>query len=207
LLAVVMFAMVFAAVPVFAENSYVSLRAGAFSPNSDDNGLKDFDTGYNIEIAYGYKIMPNFAVEGGIGRYSTKREESVSGTSYGVDYSDSFSVTASVIPITATAKGILPIADGKFELYGGAGLGYYLASSEYESKTEFEGYPELSTSTSGSDSANAFGFHVVGGADFNISETIAVGGEAKWFSVEPDFGGGSVKMGGIIFNAGVKYKF
>jgi len=192
LLAVVMFAMVFAAVPVFAENSYVSLRAGAFSPNSDDNGLKDFDTGYNVEVAYGYKIMPNFAVEGGIGRYSAEYSETI----YGVSYSS----TASVIPITATAKGILPIADDQFELYGGAGIGLYMATAEAEAAGVSMSYD-----------ANAFGFHVVGGADFNVSDNIAIGGEVKWVSVEPEFDVLGVKYdtpyGGIIFNAGVTYKF
>jgi len=203
LLAVVMFVMVFAAVPVFAANSYVALRAGAFSPNSDDQGLKDFDTGYNIEVAYGYKITPYFAVEGGVGRYSAKREASYT---YG-SYSSTDTMTFSAIPITATAKGVLPLADDKFELYGGAGLGYYLAYAKYESKSNVVGYTESSTSYSNSDSASAFGFHVVGGADFNISETIAIGAEAKWISVEPEFSGSAIKIGGLIFNAGVKFKF
>ncbi len=196
LLAVVMFVIVFATVPVFAEmptflkNSYVALRAGAFSPNSDDNGLKDFDTGYNVEVAYGYKIMPNFAVEGGIGKYSSGYEQD--------QISGKATATASAIPITATAKGVLPLADGKFELYGGAGLGLYLSTLETELAGSSESYD-----------TNAFGFHIVGGADYNLSKSIAIGGEAKWISVEPDFGssGGSGKMGGLVVNAGLKYKF
>jgi len=191
LLTVVMFVMVFATVPVFAgmpvflENSYVVFRAGIFSPNGDDKGLKDFDTGYNVELAYGYEIMPNLVVEGGIGRYSTKREES------GV------TLTASAIPITATAKGILPLVDGKFELSGGAGIGLYMATMEAEAG-----------GTKVSNDANAFGFHLVGGADYNLSEHIAIGGEVKWISVTPDFNTfGSGKMGGLVVNAGLKYKF
>ncbi len=196
LLAVVMFVMVFVAVPVFAGSGYIALRGGAFSPNSDEEGLKDFDTGYNIEVAYGYKINPNFAVEGGIGRYSSEYEETV--TIYGVDYSAT--ATASAIPITVTAKGIIPLPGDKVEFYGGVGIGLYLATSEAEIAGVSMSYD-----------ANAFGFHVVGGADFNISDNIAIGGEIKWVSVEPEFDIVGVKYdtpyGGLIFNAGVKYKF
>lgn len=186
--------MLFSAVTVFAEGrSYVGVRGGIFIPNSDkEDGLGEFDTGYNIEAVFGYKVHRNFAIEGGLGRYSSDGEWSEDGVT--------IDATASATPITLTAKGIMPVGSGKVELYGGGGLGYYFAEAE----AKFNGF-------SGSDDASALGFHLVGGVDFNVSDKVAIGAEVKWFSVKPEFefngGEEEIKFGGAIINVGLKYIF
>jgi len=137
-------------------SSYFALKGGIFSPNSEEEGLKDFDRGYNVEAAFGYKANPNLAIEAGIGYYSSEYSESgYVCTWYGCYLAD-FTITASAIPITLTLKGIAPLAYGKVELYGGGGLGYYLATAEAEVAITGVG------SASDSWDASALGFHLVG---------------------------------------------
>jgi outer membrane protein W len=186
------------------ESSYFALKGGIFSPNSEEKGLKDFDTGYNIEVAYGYKVNPNFAIEAGIGKYSSEYSESGYVEVDGWLYPGSITLTASAIPITLTLKGIAPLSYGKVELYGGGGIGYYL--STMEAKVTIGGYSE-----SESWDASALGFHLVGGGDFYVSEKVALGLEVKWFQVKPEFDYDGYKektnLGGTIFNAFLKFRF
>lgn len=195
------------AVSVYAEGSgYVALKGGIFDPNDEDDGLKDFETGYNAEIAFGYRMNPNVAFEFGIGKYSSDFEESGFIIDvFGNVYPAQISFTASAIPVTATVKGIAPTGGGVVDLYIGGGLGYYMAKIEADL--------EISGLGSASDSFDEeeVGFHVVGGAEFNVSENIALGLEAKWFTVEPefDFDGEKekVEFGGAIFNGILKFSF
>ncbi|MBI4824001.1 MAG: porin family protein [Nitrospirae bacterium] len=199
------------ATSVYAQDakSYVDLKLGAFYPNQKEDGLKDFDIGPNIEADLGYKFNKNLAGEIGIGYIRTTAEFIYDPTT-GEKEED----TASAIPITLTAKGILPLAGDKVELFAGAGLGYYFTKVE----AEYVYPPNPVFNDSVSKSKGAFGYHVVGGADYNITKTIALGFEVKWFSVKPDYGtvvsaGGSsldigkVEGGGVITNLALKYRF
>ncbi|MBI4822907.1 MAG: porin family protein [Nitrospirae bacterium] len=172
---------------VYAQDakSYVDLKLGAFYPNDkEDDGMAGFDTGPNLEVDFGYKLNKNFAVELGLGWYQSKSTE----------FSDE--PTVSAIPIILTAKGILPVVDDKIEIFAGAGLGYYMTKA----KSEVGLY---------SVSGNALGWHVVGGADYNISKQFALGLEAKWFTVKPEYDelGFKSDVGGVITNLALKIRF
>lgn len=179
---------------VYAQrNNYGDIKLGLFRPNDKEEGLKDFDIGGNFEAIFGRKINPNLAIELGIGYYSSK---------YSRSYPDwKIKLTASAIPITATIKGIVPLLSSYVELYGGGGFGLYLARLE----TDLTVYGVGSRSISKENSP--FGFHVVGGGTFYFSDRMGVGMEIKWFTVKPKFEGESVEYGGIVVNAGLRFRF
>lgn len=169
------------------EEVYSLFKVGAFFPNDEEKGLKGYDTGYNAEVAAGYRFNKNLAGELGIGYYSAR--------SWSGGYPK-----ISAIPILATIKGVLPL--GKAELYLGAGPGYYFAKYYYTSSSDT------------SASAGVLGYHVTGGVDYNLSKKLALGLEVKWFSVKADFGElgpvlgyTEVEFGGIITNLSLKYRF
>src|SRR5271157_3586520 len=67
-------------------DSYVVFKGGIYYPEGD---LKDLNTGFNGEIAYGYRFHPNFAVELGSGYLQTSKtyRASVDGYSGSLDAS------------------------------------------------------------------------------------------------------------------------
>jgi opacity protein-like surface antigen len=88
----------------------VSLKAGAYFPQADD--VDEFDTGFNGEISFTRYVHPNFALELGIG-YFTSEEDSAELTSY---------------PFTLNLKAIYPFLGA--ELYALAGIGAYYVKAE-----------------------------------------------------------------------------
>ena len=85
---------------VFAEPPfYITLKPGIYSPQSSD--LDGADTGFNGEIAFGYRFNPNIAAEFGTGYFNT----------------GNFDIN--VFPLTLTLKAILPYK--RWELFGLAG--------------------------------------------------------------------------------------
>jgi opacity protein-like surface antigen len=190
---------------VFAVSSpshaYFGVKAGAFLPNDDDDGLDGFDTGYSVEGFYGYEFNPNFALEAGVGYYKS-------------EYSDSFyepeinatineDDTLSVIPLTLTAKGTYPVGQG-FSLFGGAGVGAYFAKVEVD--MDAGGY----VSVSDDDTQTAFGFHVVAGGEYKFANGMAALAEFKWLKAESDFelfdeSTDDINIGGIVLSLGVKF--
>lgn len=101
----------FLAPAALAEGSYVVLKGGFYTPNSND--LDGFGSGFNGEAALGHDFTRNLGAEFGVGTLRT--DHTVAGISQKVD----------VIPVTATLKAKLPI--DVVELYAGAGLGAYNA--------------------------------------------------------------------------------
>ena len=107
---------------VFARGGfYIAFKPGIYSPQSSD--LDGFDTGFNGEIAFGYRFNPNIAAEFGIGYFNTEGEETVGGTYVGRDFD------IDVYPITFTFKAILPYK--KWEFFGLAGGGVYITYGPY----------------------------------------------------------------------------
>ena len=93
---------------VFAETPfYITLKPGVYSPQSSD--LEGIGTGFNGEIAFGYRFNPNIAAEFGIGYFTT-------------EYFD-----INVFPLTLTLKAILPYK--RWEFFGLAGGGVYIVSA------------------------------------------------------------------------------
>ena len=191
------------ALPALAEDSYLALKVGGFLPNgkgdaTSQGGFKDFDTGYDVEVAFGFRPATYAAIELGSGFYSTQRQITATAlrekaTAYGV-------------PVTATVKGILNLE--KTDLFAGAGAGYYFGVLTRD-RTEGT-QPTQSSSSHG----NALGYHLCGGFDYNLSDRYSVGAEIKWFSAKPKFDdatgtGNQVEweFGGTVFNLGMKYKF
>lgn len=192
----------------FADDSYVSVKGGLFLPNSDMPGLKNFKKGYNFELAVGAKIHPNIAIEAAAGYYQTEIKDNFVDTYYDY-YNDAYyttTPTVSAIPVTLTIKGIIPL--GKVDLFAGAGAGYYYTMLENKVK-DLDG--AVLGNLDETYNASAFGYHFVGGVDFNITDSVAIGAEIKQVYVKPesDISGykQKVNMGGTIANAGVKFKF
>ena len=105
---------------VFAEPPfYIAFKPGIYSPQSSD--LEGSDTGFNGEIALGYRFNPNIAAEFGIGYFNTEGEVTVAGATMG---SEKFDIN--VFPLTFTLKGILPYK--RWEFFGLAGGGVYIVS-------------------------------------------------------------------------------
>jgi hypothetical protein len=75
------------------------------------------------------------------------------------------------VPLTLTAKGIYPI--NNIEIYGGAGIGIYIW------KADFDASQAGAVSDSDDDDGAEFGFHVMAGVNFNISDNLFLGIEAK----------------------------
>jgi len=188
-----------------ADTGYFSVKGGLFLPNggsSSESSLKNFDTGYNTELAIGYRPESYAAIELGTGLYSS------SGTVTDADSTSRKRVYG--IPITATAKGILDLE--KFELSAGAGVGYYFAV--VDNKVDFfnGGLPSVDESSHG----GALGYHLVLGGDYKVSERFRLGADFKWFVAKPELeltNAQNVKtrtkwdVGGSVMNLGLKYLY
>lgn len=145
-------------------DNYFAFRGGQISP--DESG---YDSGTHIEAAFGSSISEGFIVEGAIGQYSSEYSDSGWDAFWGF-YSEVDEI--SVTYLSATFKRAMRPSD-VLELYGGGGIGYYMA--------EFDG--KLAVAGVGSDSMTSddsvVGFHIVAGLNYDISEKIFIGFEGK----------------------------
>lgn len=152
---------------------YIAVKPGIYSPQTND--LKDFDTGFNGEIMFGYRPHPNFAAEIGAGYFTSKGKESFAGQVYGISYSATADEQIDVVPVTLTLKGIYPI--DKWELFALGGIGAYFVSGELKYKITANG---MSISDKGKDSTAIFGGHLGLGFHYNITPRFFVGAEGKY---------------------------
>jgi outer membrane protein W len=188
-----------------ADNGYVAIKGGVFFPNGEgssgnENGFKDLGTGYNAELAVGYRPEPYVAFELGSGIYGTNGTVSEPTTSN--------KITATCVPVTLTVKGILTFE--RLELFAGAGGGYYFGTVEQKTTG---GVVSIDQSSHG----GALGYLVTAGGDFKLSKRLGLGAEFKWFSAQPELeftdisSGSTVKqkwqIGGSLLNLGLKYSF
>lgn len=155
-------------------SNYFTFKGGIYSPESDD--LEDFDTRFGGEIAFGHYFHPNFALELGIGYFETE------GTLNGFDpilgkWSEKDEITA--VPLTLTAKGVLPLRN--VDLFAAAGIGVYFV--QFES--------DISTSTFGAfsfdDDDTVFGFNLGLGTNFYITQNVFFRIEGKYLWAEAEF--------------------
>lgn len=182
-----------------AEGEFATFKAGGFLPNGNGSAtgsLKDYDTGFNIEAAAGFKPVPYVALEAATGFFRASRDYN-----YNFDSTKPTKDTASGVPITLSIKGI--IGTERIDLFAGAGAGYYFCILDQRT-------PTLNMSQHG----NALGYHVVGGIDYKFSEQWYFGAEIKWFVTKPKFEninalGQKVEweMGGTNMNLTAKYHF
>jgi len=104
---------------VFAKSPfYITAKPGIYSPQSSDLD----ETGFNGEIAFGWRFNPYIATEFGIGYFNTEVEK----TFVGATYVDREEFNIDVFPVTFTVKAILPYK--KWEFFGLAGGGVYIVS-------------------------------------------------------------------------------
>lgn len=183
-----------------AETPYAAVKIGAFLPNgrggtqaNQEGGLKNFDSGFNFEGGVGFYVAPYAIFEFGTGYYRAERSDNIAGTSQ--------NYTLGTIPVTATAKYI--ISNDPFEFGIGAGAGYYFAAIDWEV-----------ANNSGSTHGTALGYHLVGNADYRLSEAVSIGAEIKWISAKPEIdlsltGAGDKKweIGGTFLNLAAKFRF
>lgn len=188
------------------ETGYFSVKGGAFLPNSkgggSGNSLQTFDSGYDAEVAVGFRPEPYAAIEIGTGFYTA------SGTV--TDAGSRSEKTLYGIPLTATAKAILDL--DKVELFAGAGVGYYFAFIDNKIDFSNGGIAPVQESSHNS----ALGYHLLLGADYKVSRNFRLGADFKWFVVETDLeltDTSNVKrtsnwdLGGAVMNVGLKYLY
>ena len=184
---------------------YFGGKGTAFLPNNSEDGLKDFDTGFGGEAFAGYRFIPYFGLETGVGYYTSKWSDSFVDDGLEIDTK----LTASAVPVTLTAKGFLPLGE-MARLYAGAGVGVYFAKMKAEASNESGGIKL--TASAESDTPTAFGYHAVLGGEFMLSQAWGLQAEAKWFKVEPDFSfddldlEGKVDIGGIMLSFGFLFQ-
>ena len=147
--------------------NYFVLKGGVYAPESEFILDRSPDKGFNGEVAFGHYFLPFLAIELGVGYFES--------TGDWTDPQFSGEVDIWAIPVTLNLKGVLPL--GNLELYGLAGIGYYFTDAEVV----------LATVGTSSDSDGVFGFQLGGGASFNITKSIFIGAEVKYFWLEPEF--------------------
>ena len=176
--------------------NYFLLKLGAYSPQHDD--LDDFDPGFNGEVFWGRYFHKNFAAELGFGYFKSNGSKQISATTL---VENEFKA----IDILYTVKGVLPL--GRLELFAGPGAGWY--SARVNSIITTSGVRFAVTDTNG-----GLGYHVLAGANFNITSEWFVGIEGKYFwakttdpieTAPPGFFG--THLDGAIATANVGYRF
>jgi opacity protein-like surface antigen len=158
---------------------YVTTKVGMYSPQSDDMDEFGFNNGLATEIQVGRRFNDNFAAEFGIGWLSSSTDE-VLGQK----------LTLSSVPLTATAKGILPL--GKAEVYGLGGLGAYFSKVEIET-------PDFDDS----ESDTSLGFHLGVGAQFALTSQLSLGLESRYLIAQVSEG----DMDGFLLNGALAFRF
>ena len=150
---------------------YLTFKPGVYSPESSD--LDGYDSGFNGELAFGWRFHPNLAAEFGLGYFNTRGEETARGPTFTIR--EDFDID--VIPITLTLKAILPYK--KWELFGLAGGGLYVVSGpydyDYDDDDDFYDYDADDYDTDA-----VLGGYLGGGLHYNITPRIFLGVEGKY---------------------------
>jgi opacity protein-like surface antigen len=151
-----------------ANDSYVTLKAGLYSPTGDLKDANFDNNAFNGEVAIGRNFTQYFGMEAGIGRFATKATYSGYDSTIG-NYNETDEV--SVWPVTFTLKGIIPNLN-PLSFYYGAGIGLYIARAKADFTSDV-------IRLSASDNDNVLGFHVLVGLEYNFATNVFWGIEAK----------------------------
>jgi opacity protein-like surface antigen len=169
-------------------SNYVVLKGGIYSPSKDfhpNNINVDSKTGFDGEIAIGHYFLPVFATELGAGYFESK----------GSPAAQPGDAKLKVVPVTLTAKGLVPI--GPIEPYGEFGIGAYI--------TKFDVSGNLGNFSSSS--KTAFGLHAGAGVNFNITQNVFLGVEGRYLWAKPSIGGQDIKLDGFTVTADLGFRF
>jgi opacity protein-like surface antigen len=177
---VAMFSLV--SVPAFAErlDNYGAIKLGVYSPRSYFLKGNDFSNGFDGEVALGHYFNRHLAGEAGLGYFKTT--------------AGSNQIT--VVPVTVTGKGILPL--GAFKLYAGAGIGAYFAKAELYS-------PSFKDTASYNDTA--LGWHILTGVNLYVMPKLYLGVEIKYLWVKPSIGDYKSNLDGTTATANLGLLF
>jgi opacity protein-like surface antigen len=186
---------------VFAKSPfYITFKPGIYSPQSSDLD----DTGFNGEIAFGYRFNRNIAAEFGIGYFYSEGEDTVEGATY--VRREEFDID--VYPVTFTIKAILPYK--KWEFFGLAGGGAYIVYGpydvdDYDCYCGYYCYCDYDY-----DYDVVWGGYLGAGIHYNITRNLFVGVEGKYLwtdNVKFDDLGVKFRMDGIIATAVIGIRF
>ncbi len=152
-----------------SKTAYVAGQLGLYQPTSDlDNG--DYDTGFNGAVAAGYYLAPGIIAEAMIDYIGTAADSEDYNATLGHYDQDS---TISGTGFLASLKGEIPA--GAFNLYGGAGVGFYVVNLSIEvDSSRFGKFEEEN------DSDTTFGAHVIAGANYDITKDFFLGIEGRY---------------------------
>jgi opacity protein-like surface antigen len=173
-----------------AENpsNYVVLKGGIYSPSKNfnlNNINVDNKTGVDGEIAIGHYFLPMFATELGGGYFESK----------GSPAALPGETKLKVVPVTLTAKGLLPM--GMIEPYGEFGVGVYMMKLDVSGD-----FGNFSGSSKG-----VFGLHAGAGVNFNITQNVFLGVEGRYLWAKHSFGGQEIKLDGFTVTADLGFRF
>jgi opacity protein-like surface antigen len=172
-------------------SNYVVLKGGLYSPSETfRHGTTDFnlDDGFVVEIAYGRHILPVLALELGAGYFESKGSPAVAPGE----------VKVKVVPVTATAKGLLPL--GPVEPYGEFGIGAYFTDGEVSGSSD----PTLNVSAS---TKTSFGLHAGAGVNINITSNLFLGVEGRYLWAKPSIGGDHLDLNGFTVTGDLGLRF
>jgi len=179
--------------------NYVMLKGGIYSPSTsfdidnaaggttvyNDRVHMDSTTGFAGEAAFGHYFLPMLAVELGAGYFESE----------GSPAAQPGETKLRVVPLTATAKVLLPL--GIFEPFGLVGIGAYISDLDVR----------INNGDSRSSSEVTYGFHAGAGFNINFNRNIFAGLEGKYLWAEPSFGGDHINLDGFVTTATVGYRF
>lgn len=183
-----------------ADNNYIILKPGIYSPES--NSLKHFDVSFNGEIGFGHRFNRHIAMEAGIGYFNTEAT---------LRYPYRVNVHYNVVPITLSGKLIWPT--DAWEFFGVGGFGAYITSMDTKVSGTVNSW---SGRASFKDTNTVFGAHLGLGFQCNITPKLFAGAEGKYFWARParlrDYNpgisfGARPRMDGILATAVVGFRF
>lgn len=113
------------------------------------------DSDGNFRLYGGYRLKPHFSVEA---VYSDIGEFEI------IDAANSFSATFDARSIDLAAVGLLPLADGRFDLFARAGLAFWDVDAEAANLNDQPGQPTFVSrpASSGQDLFWSLGFNING---------------------------------------------
>ena len=158
---------------------YVTPRIGVYMPQSDDMDAVGFNAGFATDVQVGRRFTENFAAELGVGWFSSSTDEEAGAQ-----------LSLSTVPVTATAKAILPL--GQAEVYGLGGIGAYFSTVKLETP-----------SGNVSDDDTSLGLHLGVGAEYAVTSKLSVGLESRYMIAEVS----EASMNGFLLNGGVAFRF
>lgn len=183
--------LMFAAQTGFADSSlpmgwYLAANAGSTNTSnvSYPGSVSNSGTGINGDL--GYKFMPYFAMEFGYTYYANTTIKNGAGTKAGTVKNYSYDIAG---------KGIWPIMDTGFELFGKLGAARVSASTSINNQAAADGLGL------GSASRSATGAYFGGGASYYVMPELAV--DAQWMRAE-----GNNQTGNLdLVSAGIEFIF